>query len=83
MADQKGGCKGGWKCDLRNGWPLAVSLDSFPYPWVVLLIQHIHHLIVCSGLIQQGKHLEREAALGLCSGTLDERYNLQTRQSQH
>lgn len=68
----------GYKPDLRNGGPLAVCLDGFPYSWVVLLIKHIHHLIVYSSLIQQRQHFEREAALWLRSGTLDECHYLQT-----
>ena len=45
------------EANLWDSWPLAVRFDSFSHSWIVLLIQHIHHLIVCSSFIEHGKNL--------------------------
>ena len=36
--------------DLGDGGPLRVVLDRVPQPWVVHLIQNVHHLVLCAQL---------------------------------
>lgn len=61
---------------LWDGGPLGVVLDGITQPWVVELVQNIHHLKVCLAGVEERENLVTETTLRLLTRALNEHYDL-------